>query len=53
MERIKRGNLRAVEINKAKKRKLKYITIAILIAVLLPLMKLNKIQFYQLMIALN
>ena len=35
MERIKRGNLRAVEINKVKKRKLKYITIAIVIAVLL------------------
>ena len=35
MERIKRGNLRAVEINKAKKRKLKYITIAVVIAVLL------------------
>ena len=35
MERIKRGNLRAVEINKAKKRKLKYITIAVVLAVLL------------------
>lgn len=35
MERLKRGNLRADEINKGKKRKSKYISIAIIIALLL------------------